>query len=128
MLLNCLLIYLEVEKIKIHLHIIVFLIVNIQINHVLLSNNFCIETQKKMEDVLSNVWTNLAWWNVRLEELNLQTTAEFHRNLMSISKRANINLQISFSGNTPRNRVFVLLKIHELKRPHLFAIYLSSKT
>ena len=77
-----------------------FLIVNIQINHVLLSNNFCIETQKKMEDVLSNVWTNLAWWNVRLEELNLQTTAEFHRNLMSISKRANINLQISFSGNT----------------------------
>ena len=76
-----------------------FLIVNIQINHVLLSNNFCIETQNKMEDVLPNVWTNLAWWNVQLEELNLQTKADFHRNLMSISKRTNINLQISFSGN-----------------------------
>ena len=76
------------------------LIVNIQINHVLLFNKICVETGKDVEDVLHNVWTNLAWWNVRLEELNLQAKADFHSNLMVISTRKNISLQISFTENT----------------------------
>ena len=72
-----------------------FLIFNNQINNVLLLNNICIEPSSKMEDILPNVWTNLAWRNVHLKELNLQTKADFHRNLMSISTRNNINLKIS---------------------------------
>ena len=72
-----------------------FLIVNTQINNVLLLDNICIEPSSKMEDILPNVWTNLAWRNVHLKELNLQTKADFHRNLMSISTRNNINLKIS---------------------------------
>ena len=72
-----------------------FLIFNTQINNVLLLNNICIEPSSKMEDILPNVWTNLAWRNVHLKELNLQTKADFHRNLMSISTRNNINLKIS---------------------------------
>ena len=72
-----------------------FLIFNTQINNVLLLNNICIEPSSKMEDILPNVWTNLAWRNVHLKELNIQTKADFHRNLISISTRNNINLKIS---------------------------------
>ena len=76
-----------------------FLIVNIQLNHVLLLDTICTETSKKIEDILPIVWTNLAWRNVHLNELNLQTKADFHRNLMSISTRKSINLKISFLAN-----------------------------
>ena len=72
-----------------------FLFFNTQINNVLLLNNICIEPSSKMEDILPNVWTNLAWRNVHLKELNIQTKADFHRNLISISTRNNINLKIS---------------------------------
>ena len=78
--------------------LIIFLTINIQINNVLLLDKMCTETSSKIEDILPIVWTHLAWRNVHLMEFNLQTPADFYRNLMSISTRKSINLRISFPG------------------------------
>ena len=80
-----------------------FLIVNVQLNHVLLLDTICTDTSSTLEDILPTIWTSLAWRNVHLKELNLETKADFHNNLMSISTRKNINLKISFLAN---NKVF----------------------
>ena len=78
--------------------LIIFLTINIQVNNVLLLDKICTETSSKIEDILPIVWTNLAWRNVHLMEFNLQTQADFYKNLMSISTRKSINLRISFRG------------------------------
>ena len=76
-----------------------FLIVNTQIYNVLLWDKICIEPSSQMEDILPIVWDTLAWRNVHLKELNLQTKADFHRHLMNISARKFINLKISILEN-----------------------------
>ena len=76
-----------------------YIFVFFQIKSALLLDIFCTETWDTIEDVLPNVWSNLAWGNVQLEELNLQDSTDFHKNLMSIATRKDINLGISFLGN-----------------------------
>ena len=76
-----------------------YIFVFFQIKSALLLDILCTETWDTIEDVLPNVWSNLAWGNVQLEELNLQDSTDFHKNLMSIATRKDINLGISFLGN-----------------------------
>ena len=63
-------------------------------------DNNCVDRSENLSKVLAKFWSSLAWNNVTLCESSRKRFADFHRKLMKESSRNNVNLRISFFGDS----------------------------